>query len=76
MRCRVRIGVEGNGSVPLGHVSGLLGGAGRKVFHVRFSSKARQVLRHYGSGSRLRIWVHVKSSDGERQTVERGLRLR
>jgi Lysyl oxidase len=76
MHCRVRVGVEANGSVPLGHASGSLSGAGSKVFHVRFSSKARQVLSHYGSGSRLRIWVHVKSSDGERQTVERGLRLR
>lgn len=75
MRCRVRVGIEANGSVPLGHVSGALSHAGSRLFPLRFSSKARKVLRHYRSG-RLRIWLHVKSSDGERQTLERTLRLR
>ena len=75
MRCRLRVGIEANGSVPLGHVSGALSHAGSRVFSLRFSSKARKVLSHYGSG-RLRIWLHVKSSDGERQTLERTLRLR
>jgi hypothetical protein len=73
--CRISIDLVGRGGVKLAHRSALLHGAGSRTYHVRLSRKARRIVRRFHSGS-LKLLVHLKSRDGERQTLTRTLQLK
>jgi Lysyl oxidase len=73
--CRVGIDLLGRGGVKLAHRSALLRGAASQTYLVRLSSKAKHVVRRFHSGN-LKLLVHLKSRDGERQTLARTLQLK
>jgi hypothetical protein len=72
--CRVTIDLLGRGGVKLAHRTALLSKAGSRTYTVRLSGKAKRVVRRFHSGN-LKLMLHVKSRDGERQTLSRTLQL-
>jgi hypothetical protein len=72
--CRISIDLLGRGGVKLAHRGALLRGTTSRTYTVRLSSKARRIVRRFHSGN-LKLMVHLKSRDGERQTLSRTLRL-
>jgi hypothetical protein len=73
--CSVRIDLLGRGSVKLAHLNGRLRKAGARTFTLHLSRKARRTVRRFHSGT-LKLTLHLKSSDGERQTLSRSLQLK
>jgi hypothetical protein len=73
--CRIGIDLLGRGGVKLARRSALLRGAGSHTYTVHLSSKARHIVRRFHSGN-LKLLVHLKSRDGERQTLARTLQLK
>jgi len=72
--CRVSIDLLGRGGVKLAHRGALLRGATSRTYTVRLSSRARRIVRRFHSGN-LKLMLHLKSRDGERQTLSRTLQL-
>lgn len=75
MRCRVNISVMNGAGIQVARATGQLRRAGTISVRVRLSRTGKRILRHFRSG-RLTVWLGVRSSDGEQQTVSRVLRLR
>ena len=73
--CRVRLDLVGRGAVKLAHLSGSISKAGSHTFTLHLNRKARRIVRRYHSGT-LTLWLHVKSRDGQQQTVSRVLHLK
>jgi hypothetical protein len=73
--CKVTFSLVGRGGVKLGKLSGKLTKAGSKTFTMRLSHKAKRVVSRFHGGT-LTLWLYVKSSDGQQQTVSRVLNLR
>jgi Lysyl oxidase len=73
--CKVNLSLVGRGGVKLGKLTGKLTKAGSKTFTMRLSSKAKRVVSRFHGGT-LTLWLYVKSSDGQQQTVSRVLNLR
>jgi Lysyl oxidase len=72
--CRVSIDLLGRGGVKLAHRNALLTKAGSRTYTVRLSRKSRRIVRRFHSGN-LKLMLHLRSHDGERQTLSRTLRL-
>jgi hypothetical protein len=73
--CKVRLSLVGRGGVKLGKLTGKINKAGSKTFKLRLSKKAKKVVSRFHGGT-LTLWLYVKSSDGQQQTVSRVLNLR
>ena len=73
--CRIGIDLLGRGGVKLAHRGALLRGAASHTYTVSLSSKAKHIVRRFHSGN-LKLLIHLKSRDGERQTLARTLQLK
>lgn len=73
--CRISLTLNGSGGVTLGRLSSKLRRAGARTLHLRLGRRARASLRHFRFAT-LTLLMHVKSGDGEQQTVARLVRVR
>jgi len=73
--CRVSIDLLGRGGVKLAHRGALLRGAAGHTYTVSLSGRAKHIVRRFHSGN-LKLLIHLKSRDGERQTLARTLQLK
>jgi hypothetical protein len=73
--CKVSFSLVGRGGVKIAKVTGKLRKAGSKTYHMRLSTKAKKIVSRFHGGT-LTLWLYVKSSDGQQQTVSRVLNLR
>jgi hypothetical protein len=73
--CRVNFSLVGRGGVKLAKLNGRLTKAGSKTYTMRLSRKAKRVVSRFHGGT-LTLWLYVKASDGQQQTVSRVLNLR
>jgi hypothetical protein len=72
--CRVGLKLVGPGAIQLGRVSGRIRAHGSRSFMLHLSRHARRVVRHYRRGT-LTLWLHVRSRDGQQQTLSRVVRI-
>jgi len=73
--CKVTFNLVGRGGVKLAKLNGKLTKAGSKTYTLRLSRKAKNVVSRFHGGT-LTLWLYVKSTDGQQQTVSRVLNLR
>lgn len=75
MGCRVQVSLATRTGVRLGKTSATLRRAGRRTLRLKLGRGARRILSHFHGGT-LTVWLHVRSHDGEQQTIGRVIRLR
>jgi hypothetical protein len=73
--CKVTFSLVGRGGVKIAKVTGKLKKAGSKTYRLRLSRKAKSIVSRFNGGT-LTLWLYVKSTDGQQQTVSRVLNLR
>jgi hypothetical protein len=72
--CTVQLNLLGPGAINLAKGTGSIARAGSHTYTVRLTSRAKRIVKRYHGGT-LMLWLHVKTKDGQQQTVSRVLHL-
>jgi Lysyl oxidase len=75
LACNVTIQLTGRGGVRIAHLTGNISKAGSRTFTMRLTRKAQKIVKNFRAGT-LTLWLYVKSSDGQQQTVHKVMHLK
>ena len=73
--CRVGLSLTGRGGVRLGHMTARLSRSGSRTLTLKLNRKAQRIVSRFHSGT-LTLWLNVKGTDGELQTVSHVLHIK
>ncbi|MGZ4201223.1 MAG: lysyl oxidase family protein [Thermoleophilaceae bacterium] len=73
--CRVSLQLTGRGGVKLGRMTSKISKAGSRTLTLRLTPKAQKIVKNFRAGT-LTLWLYVKSSDGQQQTVHKVMHLK
>jgi hypothetical protein len=72
--CSVRLNLLGPGAINLARGTGSIARAGSHTYTIHLTRRAKRTVSRYHGGT-LMLWLHVKTKDGQQQTVSRVLHL-